>query len=149
MHAALFIADWDIEAVFGFFANIDTDADGRVCLDDWLTYRAAMPQATAQEQAWVEEVTKRGVGIDLVSKVQTLLSKFDEDKDGLLNNRELAKFVRAVNEEEGIIDDHQFGAYVKESLGEHDADGDKGLNAGEFLNFFKAFALKVAHFQRN
>jgi len=51
--------------------------------------------------------------------------------------------VRAVNEDEGIISDTEFGPFVKEGLAECDADQDKALNAGEFLAFFKSFCLKV------
>ena len=45
---------------------------------------------------------------------------------------------------QGVLDDSEFGPYVKDALSDYDTDGDKKLNAQEFLPVYKAFALKVA-----
>lgn len=98
MHAALFVAGWNDDAVYGVFQAIDRDQDGRVSKDEWIDYRKAMPTSTAEEKAWAAEVAAKGMDPSL--KAKEVLAQYDEDKDGGLNQRELAKFIRAVNEDE-------------------------------------------------
>lgn len=100
LHAALFVAGWNDDAVYGVFQAIDRDQDGRVSKDEWIDYRKAMPTSTAEEKAWAAEVAAKGMGVDPSLKAKEVLAQYDEDKDGGLNQRELAKFIRAVNEDE-------------------------------------------------
>ena len=98
-------AQWDYDAVHGLFAAVDKDQDGPVSKDEWLDFRSAMPETTAEEKRWAAETKKRGMGIDPREAVKKVVEKYDADKDGALNQKELAKLVRAVNEEEGVLDD--------------------------------------------
>ena len=100
LHAALFIASLSDVAIPGIFQAIDKDQDGKVSQDEWIEYRSAMPTSTPEEKAWAAAVGSQIIGVDPSLKAKEVLSQYDEDKDGGLNQRELAKYIRAVNNEE-------------------------------------------------
>jgi hypothetical protein len=86
--------------------------------DAFLDYRALLQASDgkgldAQDLSIKLRCQQKGMGMDLVVRTTEILRQYDEDKDGALDRRELASFIRSVNEEEGVLSDHEFGPFVK------------------------------------
>lgn len=149
VHAGLFAAGWDVDDVTRLFDVVDKDQDGQISKEEFINLRSKMLASDGKDmdtqwQTFKLLCASKGVGINLTVHTTKELQKYDEDKDGALDRRELAKFVRFVNEEEGVLSDNDFGIYVKKSLEQYDVDSDKKLSPPEFLAFYKSFILKVA-----
>ena len=74
------------------FDIIDTNKDGKIPKDEFISYRAA-------------QKTK-----NMALNPKDVFGTLDEDKDGGLNLRELAKLIKNVNEREGFLFDYEVGA---------------------------------------
>jgi hypothetical protein len=129
LHHGLLNSGWEQDQVCGLFDFIDTNHDGKITKEEFISYRS-------------QQKTQ-----DMALDPSQVLSQFDEDKDGGLNLRELAKLIKSVNEREGFLIDNDVGTYIKEQLADADKDGDKKLSMAEFVPWYDNFIRHVEDFR--
>ena len=129
LHHGLLSAGWEQDEVCGLFDLIDTNKDGKITKEEFISYRAAQKSK------------------DMALDPKDVFSSLDEDKDGGLNLKELAALIKTINEREGFLYDHEVGSYIKSELQSADKDGDKKLNLEEFLPWYDKFIQHVENFR--
>jgi len=75
-----------------------------------------------------------------LAKHKETFAKYDEEKEGALGLRQLARLIKDVLEEEcQFCTDDQVGPYIKRAMEEGDKDKDKKLNIAEFVPWHSQF----------
>lgn len=86
-------------------------------------------------------------GLDETSAAMTAFRQYDVDKDGLLNLREFAAFVKATNEEVGLLDANNMPVYIKQAHRQADVDSDGFVTPRDFADWHARFVVEIARFE--
>lgn len=85
--------------------------------------------------------------LDEASPAMTAFRLYDQDQDGLLNLREFAAFVKATNEEVGLLDANNMPMYIKKAHRQADLDSDGFVTPRDFADWHACFVVEIAQFE--
>lgn len=118
-----------------FISDFDKDGNNAIEMKEFFKFYTQVFKAEETRKAYAKRISKEVTSKELEAESDALFVKYDADKSGYIDTKELETLLRECLKLE--LDEKQFKHYVGDMIKKADKSRDKKIDKTEFLNLFR------------